>query len=242
MLVIVSGLSIQDPRERPAEHREKADALHRRFWAPAAADSGSRAALRQAQGTAQAQGAGSGDADGSDFLALAAAVGLPPGVPARAVRQRVPPDVPRRVPALPAHPGVAGPAHPAQADLPRARPAPQRAARARRTSTSRPWPVCCPTSAWPTCGRSRTGRPPPRGRRPTAGVPRRPRHPVRHQPRLERGQDRPAPGDGRRDRRDHPALGPDGRPDHRRAGRGGRRAPAQADLLRAALVGPRRAR
>ena len=34
MLVIVSGLSIQDPRERPAELREKADQLHRRFWAP----------------------------------------------------------------------------------------------------------------------------------------------------------------------------------------------------------------
>ncbi len=34
MLIIVSGLSIQDPRERPAEQREKADQLHRRFWAP----------------------------------------------------------------------------------------------------------------------------------------------------------------------------------------------------------------
>ncbi|MFL5518725.1 MAG: ATP-dependent RNA helicase HrpA, partial [Gemmatimonadales bacterium] len=34
MLVLVSGLSIQDPRERPAEHRDKADALHRRFWTP----------------------------------------------------------------------------------------------------------------------------------------------------------------------------------------------------------------
>ena len=35
MLVIVAGLSIQDPRERPAEHREKAEELHRRFWVPA---------------------------------------------------------------------------------------------------------------------------------------------------------------------------------------------------------------
>ena len=33
MLVIVSGLSIVDPRERPAEATERADALHRRFWA-----------------------------------------------------------------------------------------------------------------------------------------------------------------------------------------------------------------
>ena len=32
MLIIVSGLSIQDPRERPPEQRDRADALHRRFW------------------------------------------------------------------------------------------------------------------------------------------------------------------------------------------------------------------
>ncbi|GAA1428732.1 ATP-dependent RNA helicase HrpA [Microlunatus lacustris] len=63
MLVIVSGLSIQDPRERPAEHREAADALHRRFWAPApepGADTGS-------PGDAKEQGP---DPDGSDFIAL----------------------------------------------------------------------------------------------------------------------------------------------------------------------------
>ena len=35
MLIIVAGLSIVDPRERPAEHRDRADALHRRFWADA---------------------------------------------------------------------------------------------------------------------------------------------------------------------------------------------------------------
>ncbi|HEX8510726.1 MAG TPA: ATP-dependent RNA helicase HrpA, partial [Propionibacteriaceae bacterium] len=35
MLVIVSGLSIQDPRERPPDAQDKADALHRRFWAAA---------------------------------------------------------------------------------------------------------------------------------------------------------------------------------------------------------------
>ena len=38
VLVIASGLSIQDPRERPAEHREAADALHRRFWAQSLRD------------------------------------------------------------------------------------------------------------------------------------------------------------------------------------------------------------
>jgi ATP-dependent helicase HrpA len=36
VLVIAAGLSIQDPRERPAEHREAADALHRRFWSATA--------------------------------------------------------------------------------------------------------------------------------------------------------------------------------------------------------------
>ncbi len=74
----------------------------------------------------------------------------------------------------------------------------------------------------------------------TAGIPRRPRHEVRDQPRLERGQGPATAGDGGRDRRDHPAVGPDRRADHRRTGRGGRRAPAQAELLRAALVGPGR--
>jgi ATP-dependent helicase HrpA len=34
VLVIASGLSIQDPRERPAEKREQADAAHRRFAHP----------------------------------------------------------------------------------------------------------------------------------------------------------------------------------------------------------------
>jgi len=34
VLVIVAGLSIVDPRERPSDNTERADALHRRFWAP----------------------------------------------------------------------------------------------------------------------------------------------------------------------------------------------------------------
>lgn len=34
VIAIVAGLSIQDPRERPAEHREKADHLHARFRDP----------------------------------------------------------------------------------------------------------------------------------------------------------------------------------------------------------------
>ena len=72
MLVIVAGLSIPDPRERPAEQRERAEALHRRFWAPLPSDRG-----LQAQGVGSSTGSGNaGEADakvpseGSDFLAL----------------------------------------------------------------------------------------------------------------------------------------------------------------------------
>ncbi|HYP46178.1 MAG TPA: ATP-dependent RNA helicase HrpA [Propionibacteriaceae bacterium] len=54
MLVIVSGLSIQDPRERPPDAQDKADVLHRRFWAPAGDD----------------QGEDRPTPDGSDFLSL----------------------------------------------------------------------------------------------------------------------------------------------------------------------------
>ncbi|NYI72531.1 ATP-dependent helicase HrpA [Naumannella cuiyingiana] len=55
VLIIVAGLSIQDPRERPAEHRERADELHRRFWAPVE--------------PGPAAGAPGEDAERSDFLA-----------------------------------------------------------------------------------------------------------------------------------------------------------------------------
>ncbi|TDT33211.1 ATP-dependent RNA helicase HrpA [Naumannella halotolerans] len=34
VLIIVAGLSIVDPRERPTEERARADELHRRFWTP----------------------------------------------------------------------------------------------------------------------------------------------------------------------------------------------------------------
>ncbi len=61
MLVVVSGLSIQDPRERPAEHREAADALHRRFWAAAPAPGTDPGAGTDSEGP---------DPDGSDFIAL----------------------------------------------------------------------------------------------------------------------------------------------------------------------------
>src|SRR5690606_34770387 len=34
VLIIVSGLTIQDPRERPADKQQAADEKHRRFWEP----------------------------------------------------------------------------------------------------------------------------------------------------------------------------------------------------------------
>ena len=57
VMIIVAGLSIQDPRERPADERDKAEALHRRFWAP----------LPEPGGTDDATEAP--DPDGSDFQA-----------------------------------------------------------------------------------------------------------------------------------------------------------------------------
>ncbi|MGI3781936.1 MAG: DUF3418 domain-containing protein, partial [Janthinobacterium lividum] len=61
MLVIVAGLSIPDPRERPAEQRERAEALHRRFWAPLPSDRGAGPASPTDEKP---------PSDGSDLLAL----------------------------------------------------------------------------------------------------------------------------------------------------------------------------
>ena len=68
MLVVVAGLSIPDPRERPAEQRERAEALHRRFWAPLPSDR-----ALQAEGLAPPATGASEEkvpSEGSDFLAL----------------------------------------------------------------------------------------------------------------------------------------------------------------------------
>ncbi len=77
MLVIVSGLSIQDPRERPPDATDKADALHRRFWAAASTGSGGG---QGSAGGGHSSGTGFADRrpaeddgpppDGSDFLSL----------------------------------------------------------------------------------------------------------------------------------------------------------------------------
>ena len=79
LLVVVAGLSIQDPRERPAEQREKADALHRRFWAGTlpepvggrpSTSSGNGPSTGSGNGPSTGSGSGSPpDPDGSDFVA-----------------------------------------------------------------------------------------------------------------------------------------------------------------------------
>ncbi|MFT4164284.1 MAG: ATP-dependent RNA helicase HrpA [Microlunatus sp.] len=64
VMIIVAGLSIQDPRERPAEDRDKAEALHRRFWAPLPSAEDDAAADASGDKKAAAP-----DPDGSDFQA-----------------------------------------------------------------------------------------------------------------------------------------------------------------------------
>ncbi|MDO5499986.1 MAG: ATP-dependent RNA helicase HrpA, partial [Propionibacteriaceae bacterium] len=58
VIVIVAGLTISDPRERPTDAKEKADALHRRFFAPLPSPA---APGEKAEDPAP---------DGSDFIAL----------------------------------------------------------------------------------------------------------------------------------------------------------------------------
>ena len=80
VIVIAAALSIQDPRERPADKRAQADQLHARF-----AD------------------------EQLGLPRLPEPVAPPARAAARAVGQPVPQALPGRVPALPAHPRVAGP-------------------------------------------------------------------------------------------------------------------------------------
>ena len=69
-----------------------------------------------------------------------------------------------------------------------------------------------------------------------ARVPRRPGRAVRDLPGQRAAPEEPAVPDGRRAGRDLAALGPAERRDQARVGRAARRAPGEADLLRAALV------
>ena len=71
MLVVVSGLSIQDPRERPAEQREKADQLHRRFWAPLGGEGpGEGPASSSKRSAGESASTGSGPMADGDFMAI----------------------------------------------------------------------------------------------------------------------------------------------------------------------------
>ena len=115
VLVITAALSIQDPRERPAEQQAQADQLHARF---------------------RDQTLGLPD--------LAEPVAPPARAAEGAGLQRLPADVPRGAPQLPAGARVAGlrvPAAPGgQADRAQASGAPGRRARTPTASTRR----CCP--------------------------------------------------------------------------------------------------
>ena len=67
VLVITAALSVQDPRERPAEHRQAADAKHARFSTAGGAGSSDAAG---GAGSSDAAGETGVDATSSDFLAL----------------------------------------------------------------------------------------------------------------------------------------------------------------------------
>ncbi len=118
VLVIASALSIQDPRERPVDKQAQADQMHARFRDPT-----------------------------SDFLSYVGALEPPARAAEGAVGQRVPEDVPGRVPPLPAGARVAGRPLPAAADLQGPRHRSARAQRgARSPSTARSSRGSCRTS------------------------------------------------------------------------------------------------
>ena len=138
IMIIVAGMSIQDPRERPAEERDKAEALHRRFWAPMPVSSRppsrARTALDELEGDAAEASARAGR---QRLPGVPAALGLPAQPAEVPVRQRLPADVPAGVPALPADPGVAGPARPAARHRPRPEAAAQLGGRPDRAGAHR---------------------------------------------------------------------------------------------------------
>ena len=69
IMIIVAGMSIQDPRERPVEERDKAEALHRRFWAPMAGVDETTDADQGPAGEQADRKADPPAPDGSDFQA-----------------------------------------------------------------------------------------------------------------------------------------------------------------------------
>ena len=103
MMVLAAALTIQDPRERPADVRAEADAMHARFV---------ERHLR--------------------FLLLPAALGLHQRAAGGAVLLAAAQDVPPRVHQLPAHPRMAGPLRPAARNGPNRQHSRQRRSRYQR--------------------------------------------------------------------------------------------------------------
>ena len=155
---------------------------------------------------------------------LPEAVGAPAGQAPRIVRQPVPQDVPARVPALHARARMAGPDPPAQPG--RRRSGLELVGRGQRALPRFHPPVAA--------GRPAVADRRARGR--GQGVHRHPQHQVPGAPGVGAVEEAAALGDGRGDRRDLPHLRPRRRT--HRAGVGGKAglAPAQAPVLRAALV------
>ncbi len=154
ILVIAAALSLQDPRERPLE----------------AAGPG-RPAARPLQGP------------DVGLPHLAQPLAPPALAAARAVEQRVPPDVQAGVPQLPPRPRVAGLRVPAAAGLPGAQGRPGQGRHRPRARRGRHPPGAAVGAAVARRGargarEDRAGPASPGG----AGVPRRPRHPVRGLP------------------------------------------------------------
>ena len=121
VLVVAAALSIQDPRERPVEHRARADQLHARFRD-----------------------------DRSDFMAWLNLWRYLRGEQKERGSSRVPPDVPRGAPELPAGPRVAGLRVAAAAGRAPDRARRRASTRTNRTttgSTRRCCPACSRTSA-----------------------------------------------------------------------------------------------
>ena len=108
VLVIVAALSIQDPRERPQDKQELANAAHKRF-----AD------------------------ETSDFVTWLNLWAYLKEQQKELSSSRLPPDVQGGVPPLPAHPRVAGPPQPGQAGRQAGRPRRQPRDRPRRRGRDR---------------------------------------------------------------------------------------------------------
>ena len=159
-MIIVAGMSIQDPRERPVEERDKAEALHRRFWAPLpGAEEGTedeecppdrspgqdRPESRSARSRRQR------------LPGLPAALGLPSPSAEIPVRQRVPAEVPAASSCTSCGSGSGRTCTPSCKRHARDLEAVRATRRPHRSTGCTPpsSPGCCPRSAWPTSRRSR---------------------------------------------------------------------------------------